>query len=75
MEYGSHFIRCLVYVFSRKAHVDHVIDMLIEVYAHLILYWYLFDRTCYKSLLLPNAIFMPSPTCIGDGGKGILCLC
>jgi len=30
-DYGSQFIRCLVYVFSRKAHVDHVMDMLVEV--------------------------------------------
>jgi len=31
MSYGTQYIRCLVYVFSRKAHVDHVLDMLTEV--------------------------------------------
>ena len=31
VDYGSQYIRCLVYVFSRKAHVDHVMDMLTEV--------------------------------------------
>jgi len=31
LDYGSQYIRCLVYVFSRKAHVDTVSDMLREV--------------------------------------------
>jgi len=67
--YGSQYIRCLVYVFSRKAHVDHVVDMLTEV-GGTFLIQHLTDFYDYCSyadvkrmiwVTVKQFIFMPSP--------------
>lgn len=46
LDFGSQYIRCLVYVFSRKAHIDHVQDMLTEVSCSVLLVLFLRNQLC-----------------------------
>ena len=51
-EYGSLFVRCIVYVLSRKAHRDHLVDMLTEVGPPVVLLfvtWLIYVKICLNA--------------------------